>query len=253
MSRRFLGLAAATSLQALLLGGVADAQTVQMFEEPPPLELLRSIMITPSREGGASRRIVMGAPAGEAPRPVAPVAAMPDPVPTQQMPRWRPAQLEQGPPTAAARMAAPATDAPPMVSAVPPPVRVTPAAQRAVAPAPAPQAPTTVASIGFRINFALNSDVIPASGLPFVERIGELMRDQPDLRLQVEGHTDALGSDAYNMDLSRRRAMAVATWLVERQGIEAERLVVAGFGKTQPLLDNPFDGRNRRVQFTRVD
>ena len=61
ITRRLLGLATVTSMQALLLGGTAGAQPVQMFEEPPPLELLRSIMIPESRPG-LSRRIVLNAP-----------------------------------------------------------------------------------------------------------------------------------------------------------------------------------------------
>ncbi len=238
--RRFLGFAAATTLQALLMGGAGQAQTV-MFEEPPPLELLRSIMIPESRPG-ASRRIVLNAPAMPAPAEVHQIASPPEAAPAQPVARPRP---ERGPATAAARLPAPATDAPPAVN--PAPARVAAAAPSAPAAQPAAE------SVGFRINFALNSDVVPVTAFPFVERIAELMRDQPELRLQVEGHTDALGSDAYNLDLSRRRAMAVATYLVERAGVEGDRLVVMGFGKHAPLLDNPFDGRNRRVQFTRVD
>ena len=244
ITRRLLGLATVTSMQALLLGGTAGAQPVQMFEEPPPLELLRSIMIPESRPG-LSRRIVLNAPdMPSAMQPVAalePLAAMPEPAPAPQMPR-RPPRPERGPAMAAARLPAPVvSDAAPSAPVMP-------------APAGAEAAqPDAAGSVGFRINFALNSDVIPQSGYGFVERIGELMREEPQIRLHIEGHTDALGSDEYNLGLSRRRAMAVATYLVERQGIEAERLVVVGFGKSKPLMANPFDGRNRRVQFTRMD
>ncbi len=94
---------------------------------------------------------------------------------------------------------------------------------------------------------------MPQSAWPFVDRVGELMREQPTLRLQVEGHTDATGSDEYNLSLSQRRAAAVASHLVERWGIARERLSVLGFGKGMPLIENPFDGRNRRVQFTRIE
>jgi len=87
---------------------------------------------------------------------------------------------------------------------------------------------------------------------PFIDRI-ELLREQWQVKLQVEGHTDALGSDAYNLDLSQRRAAAVANYLVDRQGIEATRLVVLGMGEGAPLVENGYDPRNRRVQFARVD
>ncbi len=246
--RRILGLAAATSLQALLLAGPAFAQGVQIggvriFEEAPPLELLRSIMIPESRPG-ASRRIVLNAPTMPAANEVQQIVSPAEPAPAQPVARPRP---ERGPATAAARIPAPASDAGPALNPLP----ARPAA--AAARASAPETASAAEAVGFRINFALNSAVVPQSALVFVERIAELMREQPELRLQVEGHTDALGSDAYNLDLSRRRAMAVATYLVEQQGVEAERLVVVGFGEQAPLTENAFDPRNRRVQFTRVD
>ena len=123
----------------------------------------------------------------------------------------------------------------------------------AAVPEAARPAPATPGSIGFRINFALNSDVVPQSAFPFIDRIAELLREQSQVKLQVEGHTDALGSDAYNLDLSQRRAAAVANYLVDRQGIEATRLVVLGMGEGAPLVENGYDPRNRRVQFARVD
>jgi outer membrane protein OmpA-like peptidoglycan-associated protein len=118
------------------------------------------------------------------------------------------------------------------------------------APTAAPDAP---GSIGFRINFALDSDAVPPSAFPFLDRIGELMRDQPQLKLEVEGHTDAVGSDVYNLLLSQRRAASVARYLVQRQGVEMARLVVLGLGKSAPLFENGYDPRNRRVQFARLE
>jgi outer membrane protein OmpA-like peptidoglycan-associated protein len=108
-------------------------------------------------------------------------------------------------------------------------------------------------AVGFRINFALNSVIIPSAYEPYIDRIGELMRQEPTLALLVEGHTDALGSDKYNVDLSERRAVAVARYLVVRHGIDPERLRVAGKGKSEPLLHDPYDPRNRRVQFLRAE
>ncbi len=244
LTRSLFGLATATSLQALLLGGTASAQPVQIFEAPPPLELLRSIIIPESRPG-ASRRIVLnapGLPAMATPAAAVPApSAAPEPIPAAQLPQHQ-LRPERGPAMAAARLPVPASDAPSAAPAKPIPAQAVPGGTGEAA-----------GIVGFRINFALNSDVVPQNAYGFVERIGELMRDQPQIRLQIEGHTDASGSDEYNLGLSRRRAMAVATYLVERQGIEAERLVVLGLGESAPLMDNPFDGRNRRVQFMRVD
>ena len=133
------------------------------------------------------------------------------------------------------------------------------AAAGLVSPLPAPvqevarPASATPGSIGFRINFALNSDVVPQSAFPFIDRIAELLREQLQVKLQVEGHTDAPGSEVYNLQLSQRRAAAVATYLVQKQGVDAARLVVLGFGEGVPLVENAYDPRNRRVQFTRTD
>lgn len=244
LRHRFAGLAAAASLQALLLGGSAHAQAVRIFEEPPPIELLRSIMV-PESQPGLSRRIVITNPGRPAPlaTPAAVVqpesSADPAPAAPPRRPRWQQqpaAEPEPGPVLASSRIASP------------------PPAPMRVAEAPAPAEPAAEAGIvGFRINFALDSDVVPRSAYSFMDRMAELLREQPQVRLQVQGHTDALGSEEYNLDLSRRRANAVAAYLEQRQGIDPARLVVVGFGEEAPLTANPYDPRNRRVQFARVD
>jgi outer membrane protein OmpA-like peptidoglycan-associated protein len=72
----------------------------------------------------------------------------------------------------------------------------------------------------------------------------------PDLRLEVEGHTDSLGTDSYNQSLSERRAAAVQAYLVE-QGIASDVIVHRGFGEARPIVTNDTaEGRqqNRRVE-----
>jgi len=118
---------------------------------------------------------------------------------------------------------------------------------------PSPAQPAAASSVAFRINFELNSAVVPPAYLPFVDRVGELLRQEPRVKLLIEGHTDATGSDGYNLRLSRLRAMAVAEYLVKRRDIDPERLRVAGKGRSEPLTDDPYDPRNRRVQFVRTE
>jgi outer membrane protein OmpA-like peptidoglycan-associated protein len=66
----------------------------------------------------------------------------------------------------------------------------------------------------------------------------------------VEGHTDAVGSDAYNLELSRERALAVRGYLVERHGIDAARLKTVAYGEGRPIEgSDPTNAMNRRVQF----
>ena len=77
-----------------------------------------------------------------------------------------------------------------------------------------------------------------------------MLRDNPALRLEIGGHTDSDGSEAYNDELSTRRANAVVDHLVNN-GIPGERLVAKGYGASQPLVPNDSDenkARNRRTE-----
>ena len=81
------------------------------------------------------------------------------------------------------------------------------------------------------------------------------MGDVPFAKAMVEGHTDSVGADAYNMALSDRRAKAVFDYLSSR-GVDPARLSSVGKGETAPIADNATDeGRqeNRRVMLIRTD
>jgi outer membrane protein OmpA-like peptidoglycan-associated protein len=243
----------------LLLSGTALAQTVQIFEETPSIEQLRSIMI-PESHGGAGRTIVIQHPdAIQKPSPVQLVnAQVPSTAAAQsfqpQTPAAAPSQAPIFPAQETAAEDRPAPPAPRLAARVAAPALQSKVAALAGEAAPAPRHVAAGAGIvGFRINFALDSAVLPLSAYPYIDRIGELMKEQPQVKLQIEGHTDALGSADYNLSLSKRRALAVAEYLVHRQGVDPDRLALVGKGMTEPMTDNPFDPRNRRVQFVRVE
>jgi len=83
-----------------------------------------------------------------------------------------------------------------------------------------------------------------------LEEVLAALKADPSLKLQVGGHTDSTNTDAYNLQLSQRRAEAVVKWLTDH-GAAAERLTAKGFGKSQPVADNATaTGRalNRRVE-----
>lgn len=93
------------------------------------------------------------------------------------------------------------------------------------------------------------AELRPASR-PELERVVRLLRTEPRLSLELAGHTDAVGSDSLNRDLSERRARAVQQYLAT-QGIEEWRTVVRGYGATVPLASNATEAdrqRNRRVE-----
>lgn len=81
-----------------------------------------------------------------------------------------------------------------------------------------------------------------------------MLRDHPEVRVRVRGHTDSTAEDAYNLDLSRARAQAVVAWLVAH-GVDAARLEAEGVGEAEPIDTNATEegrARNRRVEFVIV-
>ena len=226
-----------TALIALAIGaslmGQARAQAdVQVFEDTPSVEQLRAILI-PESHGGTTRRIVIGNPV-DAPKPIQPAAATGT------------SSQHQSDTTATSRTSQPAA-AP---AAAPAPQQVAPPPAKPVTAKAAP-ATETGNAVGFRINFAFNSAVVPPANIGQLDRVAELLREEPALSLAVEGHTDAVGGAEYNIELSRRRAEAVVHYLTDH-GVDGRRLMAVGKGKTEPLVADPMDGRNRRVQFLRL-
>lgn len=243
-------LAATLPMLAAVCAGPASAQSVEgsgpskvmMFDRPPSVEELREVVAPEPKIRTRSIEIIGGAAgaAAKRPRPIdeinygtapIPPAAQPAPQydaqptaqPAAQPAPSRPAQKQR---RQEARMEAPAAEPPPAAQA-----------------GEAPQA------FGFRINFALNSAEIPADSASYIDAVGALMKEDPNLGLTVEGHTDASGSLPYNLLLSQRRAVSVGEYLVRIHQIDPKRITVDGKGPTAPLAANPYDGRNRRVEF----
>jgi outer membrane protein OmpA-like peptidoglycan-associated protein len=109
-------------------------------------------------------------------------------------------------------------------------------------------------AVTYGIYFDFNKDTIKSESEPVLKEIVQAMTDNPDWKLTVEGHTDNIGGDAYNLDLSKRRAAAVKEALVTRFHIAADRLSNDGYGASRPVADNDtLEGRarNRRVELTR--
>jgi outer membrane protein OmpA-like peptidoglycan-associated protein len=106
----------------------------------------------------------------------------------------------------------------------------------------------------YGIYFDFSSDVLRPESQTVLDQIAQVMHEHPDWRLGVEGHTDNIGGDAYNLDLSNRRAATVKQALVTRYHIDPDRLSPAGFGATRPVDSNDtLEGRarNRRVELVR--
>jgi len=81
-------------------------------------------------------------------------------------------------------------------------------------------------------------------------KLATVIRGFPSAQVLLEGHTDSVGNDAYNLSLSERRADAVKTWLAGKEALDAARFRTQGFGKSKPVASNDTDQgrqRNRRV------
>jgi outer membrane protein OmpA-like peptidoglycan-associated protein len=105
------------------------------------------------------------------------------------------------------------------------------------------------------IHFEFNRAVIRSQSFGILNTVAQVMRDYPDVTVEVQGHTDNRGSDSYNLDLSHRRAGAVRDYLIA-QGIPPARLTSQGYGESRPIESNRTNtGRaaNRRVEFVRTD
>lgn len=101
------------------------------------------------------------------------------------------------------------------------------------------------------VHFEHNSSRLTENSKSILEMAAASLRGQSSMRVEVAGHTDSSGRDAYNLDLSRRRAQAVVDFLIAA-GIPTERLEARGYGETHSIDSNDTDGgreRNRRVEF----
>ena len=105
----------------------------------------------------------------------------------------------------------------------------------------------------YGILFDTNSSVIKEESKPVLDQVLELLGAEPDWKLTIEGHTDAVGSDEHNLSLSQQRADSVKAFLVSG-GVDEGRLKTAGFGESQPVADNDTElgrAQNRRVELVR--
>ncbi|MFZ1946295.1 MAG: OmpA family protein [bacterium] len=105
------------------------------------------------------------------------------------------------------------------------------------------------------ILFDSGSDKIKAESFKTLADIGQLLTENPELRLSIEGHTDSDGADDYNMALSQKRASAVRAYLMDAYKIDAGRLEAKGLGETKPMdVNTTPEGKanNRRVELVRL-
>ena len=102
------------------------------------------------------------------------------------------------------------------------------------------------------IFFDFGKSVLGSDSYPELNRVVKLMKENPDMEIEISGHTDNVGSDAFNMKLSDERAKAVRDYLIDN-GIDGDRITAKGYGKNKAVDTNETEEgrqRNRRVEFT---
>ena len=107
--------------------------------------------------------------------------------------------------------------------------------------------------IALYINFDTNKATIRPESKPVVDQIALLLKDNADLKVSVEGHTDNTGTPAKNKALSQQRADAVKAAVV-KEGIDSKRLSTIGWGQEKPIADNRTEAgkaKNRRVEIVK--
>ena len=101
------------------------------------------------------------------------------------------------------------------------------------------------------VNFKSGSANLLRNSFPILDRAVEILQKYPELRIEIEGHTDSRGKADYNRDLSQRRAEAVRAYLISK-GVSSDRLVAVGYGLDRPIATNKTKAgrsKNRRTEF----
>jgi OOP family OmpA-OmpF porin len=118
-----------------------------------------------------------------------------------------------------------------------------------VAPVTPPVKPAPVFDT---IYFDGNKTHINPIGAKSLDRNGLILKENPHIKVVIEGHTDSMGSDVVNQRISEKRAQNVKKYLQDKFNISDDRMMVKGYGKSRPIADNRTkEGRakNRRVEF----
>lgn len=122
-------------------------------------------------------------------------------------------------------------------------------------PEPAPVTEFETVTLDSEVTFAFDSDEIRPGAHHTLDGVATTLRDNPDLRVRIEGHTDSVGSAQYNEGLSQRRADSVRDFLGSR-GIADQRMTTRGYGENRPVATNETDegrAQNRRVEIVNWD
>lgn len=104
------------------------------------------------------------------------------------------------------------------------------------------------------VNFVIGQAELQSGSFKSLDGVVDILKNNPDYKVKINGHACSIGDESFNMDLSKRRAESVQKYL-EKKGIKRDRMIITAFGETKPVADNNTeDGRikNRRVELVIV-
>ncbi len=120
-----------------------------------------------------------------------------------------------------------------------------------VQPVPEPEPAAAPVRVELDVKFDFDRAVVKPDSYADIQNLADFMKEYGQTSTVLEGHTDSIGTDAYNQRLSERRANAVREVLVDQYGVEGSRVNAVGYGESRPVADNATEeGRaiNRRVE-----
>jgi OOP family OmpA-OmpF porin len=141
------------------------------------------------------------------------------------------------------------------VTPPPPPPAPAPVVEVAPPPPPPPPKEEQGAYVFRNIYFDFDKASIKAESEPILDEVSDFLKANPNLKMEIQGHTDSKGTAAYNLKLSDRRAEAVKAYLVKDEAIKPDRLTSKGYGLTKPVATNDTEegrAKNRRVEFAPI-
>jgi OOP family OmpA-OmpF porin len=141
--------------------------------------------------------------------------------------------------------------APPPPPPAPKPAPAPPPPPKPAPPAPPPPAPKVIDKLTLQVLFDVDKSTITEAGQKELQKAVAFVKKYPGAKIEVDGHTDSTGADAYNQKLSERRAAAVKDYLIKEAGVDSSKITAVGYGKTKPVADNKTAAgraKNRRVE-----
>ena len=138
----------------------------------------------------------------------------------------------------------PPSPPPPVLKPVPPPPKPAP---------PPPPAPKVIDKMTLQVFFDFDKNILTEADLKELPKAVAFVKKYPGAKIRLDGYTDSIGTDEYNIKLSERRATAVKNYLIKEAGVSSSKITAVGHGKADPVADNKTpEGRakNRRVEIS---